>query len=66
MKLLARIFSSRGLFEKSQRLGRLGQKLSVNRGFIEHLPGPLAGWTTTRDVYPVAPQTFREWWEARS
>ena len=66
MKLLARIFSSRGLFEKSQKLGRIGQKLSVHKGFIEHLPGPLAGWTTTRDVYPVAQQTFREWWEARS
>ncbi len=66
MKLLARIFSSRGLFEKSQKLGRIGQKLSVHRGFIEHLPGPLAPWTTMRDVYPVASQTFREWWEARS
>ena len=66
MKLLARVFASRSLFEKSQKLGRLGQKLSVRRGFIEHLPGPLAGWTTMRDVYPVAPQTFREWWEARS
>ena len=66
MKLLARIFSSRSLFERSQKLGRLGQKLSVHKGFIEHLPGPLAGWTTMRDAYPVAPQTFREWWEARS
>ena len=23
-------------------------------GIIEHLPGPLAGWTAMRDVYPVA------------
>jgi L-lactate dehydrogenase complex protein LldF len=66
MKLLARIFSSRGLFEKSQKLGRLGQKLVVREGFIEHLPGPLAAWTTMRDAYPVAPQTFREWWRTRS
>jgi L-lactate dehydrogenase complex protein LldF len=66
MKILARIFASPSLFAKSQKLGRLGQKLAVNKGFIEHLPGPLAGWTMTRDVYPVAQQTFREWWETRS
>jgi L-lactate dehydrogenase complex protein LldF len=66
MKLLARIFSSRRSFERSQKLGRFGQKLSVHKGFIEHLPGPLSGWTTMRDVYPVASQTFREWWETRS
>jgi L-lactate dehydrogenase complex protein LldF len=62
MKLLARIFTSPRLFAQAQKLGRFGQKATVHRGFIEHLPGPLAGWTTTRDVYPVAAQTFREWW----
>jgi L-lactate dehydrogenase complex protein LldF len=65
MKILARIFRSPGLFAKSQKLGRLGQRLAVHKGFIEYLPGPLAGWTMTRDVYPVAQQTFREWWETR-
>jgi L-lactate dehydrogenase complex protein LldF len=66
MKILARIFASPSLFAKSQKLGRIGQKLAMHKGFIEHLPGPLAGWTMTRDVYPVAKQTFREWWETRS
>ena len=65
MKLLARVFASRKWFEWSQKFGRFGQKLSLRRGFIERLPGPLAGWTATRDVYPVAQETFREWWEAR-
>ena len=66
MKILARIFASPRLFARAQKLGRFGQKATVHRGFIEHLPGPLAGWTMTRDVYPVASQTFREWWRARS
>ncbi len=66
MKLLARVFASRKLFERSQRVGRFGQKAVVRRGFIESLPGQFAGWTAMRDVYPVAQQTFREWWEARS
>ncbi len=65
MKLLARIFASPGRFERAQKLGRLGQKLVVRDGFIDRLPGPLAGWSTMRDAYPVAPETFREWWRTR-
>jgi L-lactate dehydrogenase complex protein LldF len=64
MRLLARVFANRGRYERAQRLGRLAQRLLLRRGFIERLPGPLAGWTTMRDVYPVAPQTFREWWRS--
>ena len=41
MKLLARVFANRGLFERSQRLGRLGQRMVVKRGFIESLPWSL-------------------------
>jgi len=63
MKLLARVFNSRGLFERAQKLGRFGQKAKVRAGFIESLPGQFAGWTAMRDVYPVSDQTFREWWE---
>ncbi len=66
MRFLARVFASRGRFERAQKLGRFTQKPAMRRGYIEHLPGPLSGWTTMRDVYPVAPQTFREWWRARS
>ncbi|WP_435022307.1 LutB/LldF family L-lactate oxidation iron-sulfur protein [Tundrisphaera sp. TA3] len=66
MKLLARVFASRSLFERSQKLGRFGQKAVVRKGYIESLPGQLAGWTAMRDVYPVANQTFREWWSQRS
>ncbi len=65
MKFLARVFANPGLFARSQRLGRFGQKAVMRGGFIESLPGPFAGWTAMRDVYPVAPQTFREWWKTR-
>ena len=66
MRLLGRVFKSPMLFARSQQLGRLGQKMVLQRsGFVESLPGPLGGWTAMRDVYPVAPQTFREWWKTR-
>ncbi len=65
MKVLARTFTSRGRYERAQKLGRMGQKLVVRNGFIDHLPGQLGNWTAMRDVYPVAPQSFRDWWKTR-
>jgi L-lactate dehydrogenase complex protein LldF len=65
MKFLSRAFSSPSRFERLQKLGRLGQRFLMRGGYIESLPGPLGGWTATRDVYPVAKQTFREWWKER-
>jgi L-lactate dehydrogenase complex protein LldF len=66
MEALARVFSSRRRYEAAQRLGRVGQWPLVRRGKIERLPGALAGWTAMRDLPPVPPQSFRDWWRARS
>lgn len=66
MRFLAHLFAKSSRFEKAQRLGRLAQRPLMRRGFIERLPGRLGGWTAMRDVYPVAPQTFREWWRTRT
>jgi L-lactate dehydrogenase complex protein LldF len=66
MKFLARVFAEPARYERAQKLGRFGQRFLTRGGMIEHLPGPLAGWTAMRDVYPVATQTFREWWRSRS
>jgi L-lactate dehydrogenase complex protein LldF len=65
MKALARAFASRQGYERIQKLGRIGQWPLARRGYIQSLPGPLGGWTAMRDLYPVARQTFREWWQAR-
>ncbi|HSH80854.1 MAG TPA: LutB/LldF family L-lactate oxidation iron-sulfur protein [Herpetosiphonaceae bacterium] len=66
LKLLARVFRSRARYEQAQRLARVGQWPLARRGYIEHLPGPFAGWTTMRDLFPVPKQTFREWWRTRA
>jgi L-lactate dehydrogenase complex protein LldF len=65
MTALAKAFSSRRAYERAQRLGRLGQWPLARRGKIEHLPGPLAGWTSMRDLRPVPKQSFRDWWRER-
>jgi L-lactate dehydrogenase complex protein LldF len=54
MRALARIFSSRRRYEAAQRIARRAP---------DRLPFP--PWTSTRDLPPVASQTFREWWRSR-
>jgi L-lactate dehydrogenase complex protein LldF len=66
MRAMARVFSSRRLYEAAQRAGRLGQWPLARRGVIRRLPGPLDRWTSARDLDPLPKQTFREWWRERS
>jgi L-lactate dehydrogenase complex protein LldF len=56
MRALARVFANVRLYERAQRLGRLGG------GATRAVPGPLARWTRTRELPRVANETFREWW----
>jgi len=63
MQALAKTFSDPGLYEKAQRLARVGQWPLARGGNISSLPGRLAGWTKVRDLKPVPKQSFREWWK---
>jgi L-lactate dehydrogenase complex protein LldF len=56
MRTLARIFADARRYERAQRLARIGG------GAARLAPGPLRQWTRTRDLPPVAGETFREWW----
>jgi L-lactate dehydrogenase complex protein LldF len=56
MRMLARILGNTRLYERAQRLARAGG------GAARLAPGPLRQWTRTRDLPPVAGETFREWW----
>ena len=61
MRSLARVFASRRLYEGAQRAARAGRG---PLGRLGAAPGPLSGWTRTRDLPPVASQSFRDWWRA--
>ncbi len=65
MRLVAAALSDRGRYERAQRGARLAAKPLARHGRIGPLPGPLSGWTRSRDLQAPASQTFREWWEAR-
>jgi len=53
--------SSRGL-AAAQRAASASRRIVGRSGRIRRLPGPLRGWTDTRDA-PVPPaESFRAWW----
>jgi len=64
MKALFHIFSSRSRYERAQRIARAASRpLARGRGrTISRAPGPLAGWTMSRDLPAPASESFREWW----
>jgi L-lactate dehydrogenase complex protein LldF len=65
MRGVAWLFGGGRRFALAQRLGRLVQRPFVRGGKISRLPRPLRAWTSSRDLKPVARQTFREWWSER-
>ena len=70
MKAMAQVFHSERRFKAAQRLGRiaespLGRRDEQGERWIEKLPGIFGGWTQSRDLHSMPPQTFREWWAVR-
>jgi L-lactate dehydrogenase complex protein LldF len=60
------VFGGAARLEAAQAVARVGQKAFVRNGVMSHLPGVLAGWTTSRDFPPLAAQSFRAWWKTRT
>jgi L-lactate dehydrogenase complex protein LldF len=61
----SRLWATPGGYRRSVRMARLAQRLYTHRGRLVAGPGLLGGWTKTRDMPPVASQTFLEWWGTR-
>jgi L-lactate dehydrogenase complex protein LldF len=59
----SRLVGNRRVYELALRLAALGQRLLPQaQGMILRLPPPLQGWTRSRDLFPLAPETFIERW----
>ena len=63
MQTVARVFSDPELYERAQKLARVGQWPFVRGGSIGRLPGQARRLDRRTDLKPVPQQTFREWWK---
>jgi L-lactate dehydrogenase complex protein LldF len=54
---------SPALYRISSKAGRLAQKPLMQDGSVRPVPGPLSGWTGSRDLPPLAKKSFRELWK---
>ncbi|MFF5372781.1 LutB/LldF family L-lactate oxidation iron-sulfur protein [Streptomyces sp. NPDC013187] len=62
MKAAAAVLSSPKRLATAQRLAARGTRLIARDGRIGALPGPLAGWSGTRDTPAPARESLRAWW----
>ena len=55
---------NRSIYDIVLRLAFIGQKfLPDKNGMIQKLPAPMSGWTQSRDVPPVAGESFIQRWK---
>jgi len=54
---------SPALYNISTKAGRTAQKPLLRNGAVRPLPGPLSGWTGSRDLPPLAEKPFRQLWK---
>jgi L-lactate dehydrogenase complex protein LldF len=62
MGSLGWVFRGPRRFATAQWIGRIAQRPFLRGNAIRRLPGPLGKWTRTRDLKPVAAESFRSWW----
>ncbi|MYR06667.1 iron-sulfur cluster-binding protein [Gordonia sp. SID5947] len=63
MKAMAWMFGDHRRLEAAQKAATSSNRLFRKRSTIGSIPGPLAGWSSARDI-PVPPrETFRDWWK---
>ncbi|MFI6847312.1 LutB/LldF family L-lactate oxidation iron-sulfur protein [Kitasatospora sp. NBC_00085] len=62
MKAAATVLDSPRLLSAAQKAAALGGRVLARDGRIGRLPGPLHGWSDTRDTPAPPAESFRTWW----
>ncbi|MFJ3219919.1 LutB/LldF family L-lactate oxidation iron-sulfur protein [Kitasatospora sp. NPDC086801] len=62
MKAAATVLDSPRLLSAAQKAAALGGRALAREGRIGRLPGPLHGWSDTRDTPAPPAESFRTWW----
>jgi L-lactate dehydrogenase complex protein LldF len=65
MRVYAWMGTRPAAFRAAGRLAALGTRLVARRGWIRRLPGPLGGWTHSRDFPAMAVRSFQDRWARR-
>lgn len=65
MKAALWMFEDPRRLSRIEELGRLASVPFARQGELSWLPGPLSGWTRTRNFPEPAAQSFRAWWKQR-
>jgi len=61
------LIRNRRLYELGLKLAAAGQKLlPQDKGMIRWLPPPMRGWTQSRNLHPLAEETFMQRWRRRT
>ncbi len=50
-------------YQRSLRMARAGQRFYMRDGMLRTAPGLAKGWFQSRNMPPVAKETFHEWWK---
>jgi len=64
MRAYAAAATRPALFRFAVRASRAALGLLARRGWVTRLPGPLSGWTSTRDFPAFAKRTFQDQWRS--
>ncbi|MCX5208907.1 LutB/LldF family L-lactate oxidation iron-sulfur protein [Kitasatospora sp. NBC_00240] len=62
MKAAGKVLDSPRLLAAAQKAAALGGRAVARDGRIGRLPGPLRGWSDTRDTPAPPVESFRTWW----
>jgi L-lactate dehydrogenase complex protein LldF len=65
MRAIAWVFRSPRRFKFALRLAARAQTPLIEEGVVRRLPPPLSAWTRTRNLKPLAAESFRSWWRER-
>ncbi|WP_080875677.1 LutB/LldF family L-lactate oxidation iron-sulfur protein [Oceanobacillus timonensis] len=65
MKGFAQWASNPAAYKLSTKVARTALKPWTKAEYVEHGPGPLKGWTDSRDFPAPGKQSFRSWWNQR-
>ena len=60
-----RLWSSLRQYRRFVSWARRGQRFLMHQDRLVRAPGLWAGWFETRDMPPIAAETFHEWWARR-